>query len=182
VNVVIFVGVSLDGFIARADGTVDFLEPDEPFDDDMGFSALLGRVDAMLMGRSTFDFVIDAVPADATGANWPYGETPIFVATHRPLDVPGPLRSLVTTVAGSPQDLLDELEAAGATSVYVDGGALAHQFLAAGLVDELTLTVVPRLIGEGVTLFGPIEADISFALQSTTSYPNGYVQLTYGRA
>ena len=172
-EVIVFVGISLDGFIARSDGSVDFLEPDEQFEDDMGFSDLLARVDCLLMGRSTFDFVMEAA------VDWPYGETPVFVATHRSLQVPDELRGLVHAISGSPEQLVHQRGEQGIEQVYVDGGNLAQQFFRAGLVDEVTLTIVPRLIGSGIRIFDELREDQHLVHDSTTTFPNGYVQLTY---
>ena len=170
---IVFVGISLDGFIARIDGSVDFLEPDEPFENDMGFSDLLARVDCLLMGRSTFDFVMDA------GVDWPYGETPVFVATHRSLRVPDELGGVVHAISGSPEQLLHQLAEQGIARVYLDGGNLAQQFFQVGLVDEVTLTIAPRLIGSGIRVFDEMMEDQHLVHASTTTFSNGYVQLTY---
>lgn len=172
-EVIVFVGISVDGFIARSDGSVDFLEPDEPFEDDMGFSDLLERVDCLLMGRSTFDFVMDAA------VDWPYGETPVFVATHRSLSVPDELRGLVHAIFGSPEQLVHHMAEQGIDRVYLDGGNLAQQFFRAGLVDEVTLTIAPRLIGSGIRIFDELHEDQHLVHESTTTLSNGYVQLTY---
>lgn len=165
----VYAGVSVDGFIARADHTVDFLDAGEPPEDDMGFGDFMASVDVLVMGRNTFDFVV------ASGHDWPYGETPVVVVTSRPLAVP----EGVTTVEATDLDpvaLREELSARGLHHVYVDGGLTVQSWLRAGLATDLILTQVPVLIGEGLPLFGAIPADIALEHVDTTVSAGGYVQ------
>jgi dihydrofolate reductase len=174
-QVIVYVGVSIDGFIARPGGEVDFLDTEQPPADDMGFGALLERVDVLVMGRNTFDFVIDS------GFDWPYGELPVRVATSRPLELAPELEATVATVAGATGEIVASLEAEGFATAYVDGGALAAAFFADDLVDELVLTFVPVVIGDGIRLFGDTPGDLAFDHRATTSDPNGFVQIRWDR-
>jgi len=173
VKVSVFVGMSLDGFIARPDGALDFLDSPEPVEGDLGFSALLASVDALVMGRATFDVLM------ALGADWPYGDTRVVVLSSRELDAPPALEGRVERASLAPDPLLDRLAAQGVEHVYVDGGRTALSFLQAGLVDEITLTVVPVLIGAGIRLFGELPADMRLRHAATATFPNGFVQTRY---
>jgi dihydrofolate reductase len=165
------VAVSLDGFIARPDGSVDWL--DVPQDnEDYGFAAFMESVDALVMGRNTFDFVM------AT-REWLYGDKPVIVLSHRPLQVPAELAGVVETSALVPLELAAELDRRGLGHVYVDGGATIQSFLDAGLVDRMIITTIPILIGTGIPLFGPAAADIALRHVNTVTYTNGLVQTTY---
>lgn len=174
-RVIVYVGVSIDGFIARPDGQVDFLDTDQPPADDMGFGALLERVDVLVMGRNTFDFVVDS------GFDWPYGDLPVRVATNRPLTLTPELERTVAAVSGTPTEMMTALEDEGFAAAYVDGGALAQAFFANDLVDELALTIVPVMIGEGLRLMAATPDDLGFEHRSTATDPNGFVQIWWER-
>ena len=145
----VYCAVSLDGFIAGPNDDLSWLgQPDpevagEP--NTVSFATLMEQTGAMLMGRRTFDVV------SGFGGDWPYGSTPVLVATTRPL------RHAPKTVVASRGDIRELCEqarqAAGARNVYVDGGRLITQALDAGCIDELILTMVPVLIGRGVRLY-----------------------------
>ncbi|TNE87412.1 MAG: dihydrofolate reductase [Deltaproteobacteria bacterium] len=147
----IYLACSLDGFIAGPGDDLAWLAPEEGAGDPAADGALdfypfLAECGAMLMGRRTFDVALGF-------GQWAYGELPVLVATHRPLPelAPGTVRA----VSGDIRELLAEArEVAGERDVYVDGGAIARQALDAGLVDEMVLTIVPVLLGGGVSLFG----------------------------
>lgn len=174
-HVIVYVGISIDGFIARPGGGVDFLDTDQPPADDMGFAALLERVDVLVMGRNTFDFVIDS------GFDWPYGELPVRVATTRALTLAPDLEQTVAAISGTPSALIAALEDEGFATAYVDGGALAQAFFAGDLVDELALTIVPVVIGDGLRLIGGTPGDLGFEHRSTATDPNGFVQIWWER-
>lgn len=113
--------------------------------DDHGFGAFFAQVGALLMGRRTYDVV-------AGFERWYYGDTPVLVATTRPLGTPA--APTVRAVSGTPQELLAAArEVAGERNVYVDGGMLIRSFLDAGLIDELTVSIIPVILGAGIPLF-----------------------------
>jgi dihydrofolate reductase len=172
----VFLGMSVDGFIARLDGDVSWLTrgdeaggaPDDGEGGDFGFNAFLAGVDALIMGRSTYDFI---APMSA----WPYQGKPVHVlSTTLQPGVDGRV-----TVHASFEDAVSAMEAAGYRHVYVDGGRTVHSFLAAGLVSRLTLSRVPVLIGAGHTPFGELAADIRLEHERTQTFRGGMVQSTY---
>lgn len=163
-----FVACSLDGFIAGADGDLTWL-PSPQADEDYGYGAFLADTDAILMGRATYDVAAAFDP-------WPYGGTPVFVATSRPLS---PVVSSVRAVSGAPNELLAAVRTEGAASVYLDGGALIRSFLDARLVDELIVTVVGVILGRGIPLFAGTADRHRLRLATARPYPSGLVQLHY---
>jgi dihydrofolate reductase len=173
----VFIATSLDGFIARPDGSIDWLEAANrrvPPGEDCGYGAFIAGIDALVMGRGSFETVLGFDP-------WPYGALPVVVLSRRPLDVPAHLASTVTVSADAPARLMDRLGAAGHRTVYVDGGQVVQSFLRADLIDMLTLTTVPVLLGSGRRLFGEVDADIEFRLLDVRRWDFGFVQARYER-
>lgn len=178
----IFCGTSLDGYIARADGNLDFLDAVDPPEldgqpTDGGFGDFLAAVDALVMGRNTFDKVMELVKQP--DIDWPYGDLPVLVLTSRPLSVPDDLGDLVEATDLAPAELLAVLSSRFVDHVYVDGGLTAQSFLREGLIDEIIVTTVPVLIGDGISLFGQLAADVAVELLDTTVFSNGFVQSHY---
>ncbi len=166
-----FLATSLDGFLAGEDDDLSWLPGPAADGDDAGFGAFLARVGALLMGRRTFDVV------DGFDGPWPYGERPVLVATHRPLlcGRPG-----VRAVTGPISDLVAAARrAAGSGDVYVDGGEIVRQALDAGVLDALTVTVVPIVLGRGIPLGAGVRARHPLALRASRNLAGGMVQLTY---
>ena len=170
-KVSVFIATSLDGFIARRDGSLDWLDVPE-HNEDYGYAAFMDTVDAIVMGRNTYDVVLGLGP-------WPYGNTPVIVPTRRPLEAPNGFADSVEATALTPSELVAELQARGVEHIYVDGGRTIQSFLAEGLIDRLTITTIPALIGDGIRLFGPTEKDIQLRHVDTIAYTNGLVQSTY---
>src|SRR5690349_13022763 len=172
-KVSVFVGVSVDGFIARENGDLDFLDvPGDPKGEDYGYKAFVGEIDALVMGRKTFEKVL-------TFKSWPYGTTPVVVLTTRPLPVPPRLRGKVETMADRPAEVVKRLGKVGLRRLYLDGGRTIQGFLRGGVVDEITITRVPVLVGRGVPLFGALPADVRLKHVETRSFRSGMVQSTY---
>ena len=165
----VFIGTSLDGFIARLDGAFDFL-PDGG-GEDHGYTEFFASVDAMLIGRKTYETALGF-------GDWPYGAKPVFVFSSRPL-APAPARAVVERVSGPPAEIAAALTARGIDHVYVDGGRTIQAFLNAGLVQRLVVTRVPVLIGTGIPLFGPTTRDIRLRHVGTHAYPSGLVTSEY---
>ena len=171
----VFIATSLDGFIARLDGSIDWLNEANavvPDGEDCGYTAFIATIDAIVMGRNTFEQVL-------TFGEWPYGDRRVVVRSRQGVVVPEGLRSTVSVSAESPEHLVKRLSAEGAQHLYVDGGQTIQSFLRAGLLSELTITVIPILLGTGKPLFGPLEADVSLQHVSTHVYPFGFVQNQY---
>jgi dihydrofolate reductase len=162
----VFVGVSVDGFLARPDGTFDFLEAGGG--EAHGFEEFLATVDVLVMGRMTYDVV-------RAFTEWPYGDRPVFVLSTNAL----PDDDRIERLEGEPRAILDALEARGFTHAYVDGGLTIQRFLRAGAIDRMVVTRVPVLIGTGIPLFGPVERDILLRHVATRAYATGLVQSEY---
>ena len=165
----VFVGTSVDGFMARLDDALDFLPPGggEPH----GYEEFIATVDALVIGRKTYDVVL---AFDA----WPYGDKPVFVLSSKPLR-DAPAGAIVERMSGEARDIASELAARGFEHLYIDGGNTIQQFLRAGLIQRLVVTRVPVLIGTGVSLFGPLDRDIKLTDVATKTYTSGLVQTDY---
>jgi dihydrofolate reductase len=165
----VFVGTSLDGFIARADGALDFLPPGggEPH----GYEEFMATVDALVIGRKTYETVL---AFDA----WPYGAKPTFVLSTHPL-AEAPVGAIVERMSGPPAEIVARLDGRGIRHAYVDGGITIQRFLRAGLIQRLTVTRVPVLIGAGIPLFGAIPRDILLKHIATHQYAGGLVKSEY---
>jgi dihydrofolate reductase len=169
VKISVFCGTSVDGFLARKDGTFDFL-PEEP--EPHGYDEFFASVDTLVIGRNTLEIVL-AFP------DWPYGDKRVVVLSSRPVDLSKVRGGNVEQMGGKPEEIVARLAAAGATHVYLDGGITIQRFLRAGLVDRLIVTRVPVLIGEGIPLFGSLPHDVKLRHVATRQYPSGLVQSEY---
>ena len=166
----VFVGVSVDGFIARKNGALDFLPPSggEPH----GYDEFIKSIDAIVIGRNTFEVVLGF-------GGWAYGKKRVVVLSSRPLDFSAVRGGNIEQMAGEPKQIVSRLAATGAKHLYVDGGITVQRFLRAGLVDRLTVTRVPVLIGEGIPLFGALSGDVRLRHIATKSYKSGLVKSEY---
>jgi len=168
----VFIGTSLDGFIARPNGDLDFLPPGggEPH----GYDEFIASVDAIVIGRGTFETVLTMTP-------WPYGEKRVVVLSSRPVDLSAAIAvgGAVEQMGGTPAEIVSRLAATGAQHLYVDGGITIQRFLRAGLIQRLIITRVPVLIGDGIPLFGSLPHDIRLRHIATRQYPSGLVSSEY---
>jgi dihydrofolate reductase len=170
----VFIATSLDGFIAREDGEIDWLPSGEEGSegDDHGYSTFIAGVDALVMGRHTYEKVLSF-------GFWPYEELPVVVLTSVAADsLPRPAPT-VKFMNGAPREVVESLGARGLHHLYVDGGITIRSFLEAGLIGRIILTRVPVLLGSGIPLFGPIGRDIHLRHLQTRAFPNGLVQSEY---
>src|SRR4051812_31764538 len=149
----VFCGTSVDGFIARRDGTLDFLPEDGG--EAHGYDELMASVDTIVIGRNTFETVLGFGLTQ-----WPYADKRVVVLSSRPVDLSAVREHRVEGTGGDPAEVVARLEAAGARHAYVDGGITVQRFLRAGLIDRLIVTRVPVLIGEGIPLFGSLAGDV----------------------
>jgi dihydrofolate reductase len=165
----VFIGTSLDGFIARRNGDYDFLPADggEPH----GYDEFMASVDTILIGRNTFEVVLKL-------PSWPYAEKRVVVLSHRPLDL-SKAKGRADQMNGEPSQIAAQLAASGAKHVYVDGGITVQEFLRAGLIHQITITRVPVLIGDGIPLFGTLLHDIQLRHLGTRQYKSGLVTSEY---
>jgi dihydrofolate reductase len=168
----VFIGASLDGFIARTDGSLDWLQPGDA--EPHGYDEFMATVDALVIGRKTFEKVL-------TFDAWPYGAKPVFALSSRPLP-PAPAGALVERMSGDPSEIVSQLAVRGVRHIYVDGGVTIQRFLQAGLIQRLIITRVPVLIGAGIPLFGATPRDIALNHVATRQYASGLVQSEYAIA
>src|SRR5258708_2401838 len=167
----VFVGTSVDGFIARLNGDFDFLP--EGGGEPHGYNEFMANVDAIVIGRKTFEKVLTFAGA------WPYGEKRVVVLSSRPVDLSVVRGGVVEQMAGPPAEIVSQLADRGVHNLYIDGGITIQRFLRAGLIQRLIITRVPVLIGEGVPLFGALPHDVRLRHVATRSYPSGLVQSEY---
>ena len=187
----VYIATSLDGFIARSNGNLDWLAgsssdvAETPVSntsdssssgapEDYGFWEFFNSIDTMVTGRGTFEFV-------ASTGQWVYEGKRVIVlsSTMSSHDVPSNLVGKVEILSMEPADLAEKLADEGAEHVYVDGGITIQRFLHAGLIDELTLTRAPVLLGTGIPLFGELDADVHLRHVETKSFESGFLQSTY---
>lgn len=171
----VFIATSLDGYIAESDGKIDFLHayPD-PVNEDMGWHGFIGGVDAILMGRRTYETVI------SFGIDWPY-QIPVFVWTSTLNETAAGLEEKVKLISGNTRQVIDLIHQPGYTQIYIDGGQVIQALLAEDLIDEMTITTIPILLGDGIRLFGDPGRPLMFRCTEARTFSNGTVQSRYER-
>ena len=169
----VFIATSLDGFIAKPDGNIEWLDhPSYIIDgEDFGYIEFFSGIDAIVMGRNSYEKVL------SFDIDWPY-EKPVIVLSTKTLSLPKELEGKVILMNGNPLEITEQCTELGFHSLYIDGGITIQQFLRAGLIDELTITKIPVILGDGIPLFRNLD-DILLELLKVKSYDNGFVQLTY---
>ncbi|TCD16431.1 dihydrofolate reductase family protein [Oricola cellulosilytica] len=169
----VFIACSLDGFIARENGDIDWLNRYPDTGDDYGYASFMDTVDGLVMGRASYEGVLRF-------EDWPYTK-PVVVLSSSLDDtsVPPRLRGKVRISNRTPRAIMQELAKEGWRAAYVDGGRLIQSFLAERLIGEMTITQIPVLLGRGRRLFGVVEQDIELFLEETRRYPAGFVQSRY---
>jgi dihydrofolate reductase len=171
----VFIATSLDGFIARSDGRIDWLDEANrliPPGEDCGFASFFASVDALVMGRATFETLLKF-------PEWPYESKPLYVLSNTLTTLPPGTPGTVRLLAPNPEEVVRFCATQGHKHLYIDGGRTIQGFLSAGLIDELTITVIPVLLGEGIPLFTKLHADVHLRHISTQAYPFGFVQNRY---
>ncbi len=168
----VFIATSVDGYIAREDGRIDWLHSVDRPGEDYGYQAFFDSVDGVVMGRTTYNAVL------GFGGDWPFAGKRCVVLTHRP----PPPRATESFSSETPADLVARLGREGLQHLYVDGGTVIRQFLAAGLVDQLTLSLVPVLLGGGIRLFDAGAAELPLVLEASRAFPSGLTQNRYRAA
>jgi dihydrofolate reductase len=169
----VFIATSVDGFIARPDGDIAWLENAAIASENHGFAQFMDSVDGLVMGRSTFEKVL-------AFESWPYQKPVVVLSKSLLLDrVPPQLLGKVQISTDVPEALMESLHRRGWKRVYVDGGQLIQSFLAAGLIEDLIITRIPILLGSGRPLFGPLPNDVRLDHVETTAFPSGLVQSKY---
>ena len=171
----VFIAISLEGRIADKNGNIDWLHQiPNPENNDMGYSEFIKNIDALIMGRTTFETVC------GFDIEWPYTK-PVYVLTNTLREVPPKLKGKVFIIKGELTAVIKEINKLGHKRLYIDGGKTIQSFLKEDLIDEITLTTIPILLGGGPQLFDFLENNLSFNLVSTKTYLNQVVQSTYQR-
>ncbi len=172
----VFIATSIDGYIAREDGSLDWLvdTSGEESGEDYGYAAFMDTIDTVLLGRNTFDVV-------AGMDQWPYTGKRVVVCSNTTtvVDYPERIRGLFTIVAGSADEAWDVVCSEGAQHVYADGGRLIQALLRSGRINDVTITRIPIILGQGIPLFANTQRDILCEHVSTKDYNSGFVQSTY---
>ena len=169
---VIYIAASLDGYIARKDGSIDWLmEIPNPEGDNYGFSHFMEGMDAIVMGRHTFEKVL-------TFGEWPYTK-PVFVLSNKLNQIPSDLDDKAEIIKGVPSNLVKHLNKDGYHNLYIDGGKTIQNFLEADLIDEMIISLIPILLGSGIPLFGELQTVQKFQHIKTDVYKNGIVKNHY---
>ncbi len=171
----VFIATSLDGFIARTGGELDWLDAANatiPEGEDCGYRAFIESIDVLIMGRKTYEQVLSF-------GKWSYGSKTVIVLSRNQIEIPEQLAQTVSHSSESPKELCDRLSKEGAKRLYIDGGITIQRFLTERLIDDITITVIPVILGKGIPLFGDLKKDISLKHIATKTYDFGFVQLTY---
>lgn len=171
----VFIATSIDGFIADRDGNIDWLESiPNPENDDLGYNQFIASVDAIIMGRVTFETVL------GFDIDWPY-EIPVFVMSRTLNAIPERLSDRVALVEGTHHEILKAIHAKGYENLYIDGGSTIQGFLKEGLIDQLIITTIPILLGGGIPLFGSLDQPQNFQHVKSTRFLDCMVQNEYRR-
>ncbi|MEO8336326.1 MAG: dihydrofolate reductase family protein [bacterium] len=165
----VFIATSIDGFIARDDGALDWLPGDDV--EEHGYTAFMATVDAIVMGRKTFETVLSF-------GSWPF-EKMVVVLSSRASELAAPEGALCEVMSGTPQEIVVRMAERGMHHLYIDGGVTIQRFLEAGLIQRMIITRIPVLLGSGIPLFGPLPRDVRLDHVATRSYPSGLVQSEY---
>lgn len=174
-KVSVFISTSLDGYVARENGDLDWLEvanANVPDDEDFGFIQFMQSIDSIVMGRNTYEKVLSF-------GGWPYGSASVIVLSRAPITYPDDPDHNVSSTAESLKELCQRLTYNGVKRLHIDGATTIQRFLADGLITDMTITVVPVVLGSGISLFGRVEKDIPFDCVATKSFDDGFVQSTY---
>jgi dihydrofolate reductase len=170
----VYIATSLDGFIATTEGGLDWLnEFPNPDQDDFGYAEFIAGIDALVMGRKTFEKVL-------TFGAWSY-KKPVFVLSNTLGQLPPGMEGKAEIVSGCLRQLTDRLSERGFKNLYIDGGLVIQSFLAEDLIDELIISRIPILLGDGIPLFGPLRESLEFHHHKTETFGNGIVKSHYTR-
>ena len=174
IKISVFIAASLDGYIARYNGKLDWLETgsDKNKIEDYGYDNFYGSIDCIVMGRNTFEKVVSF-------ATWPYHNKRVIVLSRRWKKIPDQFSELAELYSGKVELLTVDLQNQGVRHVYVDGGITIQSFIQADLLSEITVTTVPIILGKGLPLFGNTRGDMKLELINSRSFDSGFVQAKY---
>jgi dihydrofolate reductase len=169
----VYIATSLDGYIADADNGIAFLDTFPIAEGtDMGYDSFMANIDALLMGRKTFETVL------GFGIEWPY-KKPVFVWSHTLTTVPKELETKVQLVSGDTQEVLQSIHEKGFERLYIDGGQVIQSLLRENLIDEMIITTIPVILGAGIPLFGETKGMLKFHCTQSKVFENGLSQNVY---
>jgi dihydrofolate reductase len=170
----VYIATSIDGYIATSDGGIEWLhEQPNPDNCDYGYSEFISNIDALVMGRHTFEKVM-------TFYEWPYDKK-VFVLSTMLSEVSADMIGKVEFITGTPYEVQSSIRAKGFDNLYIDGGQVVQSFLAADLIDELIITRIPILLGNGIPLFGDLAQPLKLVHNHTKVYDNALVKSFYSR-
>lgn len=171
---IVYIATSIDGYIARKDGNLDWLmEIPDPENSDYGFSEFMDRIDGIIIGRNTYETVIGF-------DQWPYTK-PVFILSNTLKEVAGDVKRKAEIVSGKLEIIIDSLRKKGFENLYIDGGRTIQSFLQQNLIDELILTRIPIILGSGIPLFVSMDREIGFNHIETEIFDNTMVKSRYVR-
>lgn len=178
----VYIATSVDGYIASADGAVDWLhtagnlQADLGENADMGFRDFIRNIDCMIMGRKCMEVISNM---NLTPEQWPYGDIRIVVLSNTLQQPPENLRDKVEMFSGEIPDVISKLEKAGFKHAYIDGGSTITSFINLQLINDITITNAPILLGEGIPLFGKIGSRVKLEKAESTAFLNDFIQIKY---
>jgi len=169
----VFIATSLDGYIADEEGGIEWLDTFPEINEvDTGYHSFMEKIDAMVMGRATFEKVL------SFNVPWPYS-VPVFVLSNSMASVPEGYEDKIQITKGTPHEISDQLLNEGHHQIYVDGGQVIQAFLEAGLIDEMVITTIPIMLGRGIPLFGQMEQSATYCCVETKLFFEKVAQNKY---
>lgn len=172
---IIYIATSLDGYIAETNGNIDWLHAiPNPTGSDFGFTTFMEQVDALIMGKNTFETVCNFE------GPWPYSK-PVYVLSNSLKEIPAKLKDKSQLIKGSPKEVLSQLKSKGIHKVYIDGGVTIQSFLKEDLIDEMIISKIPVILGSGIPLFSKLDKKLWFEHISTEVLLNQLVKSHYKR-
>ena len=170
----VYIAQSLDGFIADKNGGLDWLnEIPNPDNSDFGFAEFMSSIDAVVMGRNTFEKV-------HSFGMWPYAK-PVYIISSTLNELPKEYFGKAEILNLKPHQIIEKLNKEGFNNLYIDGGALIQSFLSEDLIEELIITSIPVLLGDGISLFGKLDKSLKFKLQRSEVLIDSLVKSHYIR-
>jgi len=174
-NNIVYIATSIDGYIADKDGNIDWLYiVENPDKDDLGWSEFIKNIDAIVMGKNTFEKIL------SFNMGWHY-QKPVFILSNSMKEIPEGFTDKIEIISGTPQEVTELLHNKGFNNIYVDGGTTVQQFLKEDLIEELIITKIPILLGGGIPLFKELDNQMVFELVETKIMINHLVQIKYKR-
>jgi len=177
----VYIATSADGYIATPEGGVDWLHTSGNLEadmgsDDMGYQSFMDSVDCIIMGRKCMEMISSM---NLSPEQWPYGDIHIVVLSNSIKEPPENLTGKVEMFSGEVPDLVKKLDGKGFKHAYIDGGSTITSFLNLKLINEMTITKVPLLLGEGIPLFGKINQCVKLENSKASVFPNEFIQVKY---